>query len=315
MSDVLTSNSLVSSIKRRAHVPENQSTFNFNDFLEFANEELRLALVPSLMSLNEDFLLFEQEVDLVPNKNEYTIPSRAVGNKLRDVQKKFVEGSYGEMTRISIGERFADSNDGYSQNSLSTFYVKNNKVVLQGSNSYTGKLVFIYYIKPSRLVAENRIGVIKGINRATGEIVLDKIPSVFNTNAKYDLYKSDSPNSILKIDLSLASINTSTLTVIFNASEISEEVQIGDHVSLAGECIIPQVPSDIHPMLAQLVACRVLESQGDTEGLQNALLKLKQMQDASGIILDNRVEEAPQKIVNRHGTMRSAVFSKRYNRR
>jgi hypothetical protein len=176
-------------------------------------------------------------------------------------------------------------------------------------------LVFIYYIKPSKLVNENRIGIIKGINRTTGEIVIDKVPSVFNTSVKYDFYKAESPNSILKIDLSLASINTSTLTVTFAASDIPEELQLGDHVSLAGECMIPQVPSDIHPMLAQLVACRVLESQGDTEGLQNALLKLKQMEDASGVILDNRVEEAPQKIVNRHGTLRSAIFSKRYNRR
>lgn len=307
----MTSNSLVTSIKRRAHVPENQSTFSFNDFLEFANEELRLALVPSLMSLNEDFLLFEQEVDLVPNKTEYIIPSRAVGNKLRDVQKKFNEGSYGEMTRISIGERFSDNGG----NSLTTFYVKNNKVVLRDSSNYSGKLVFIYYIKPSRLVAEDRIGVIKGINRTTGEIVLDRIPTVFNTNVNYDFYKADSPNSILKIDLSLATINTSTLTVTFNPSDVPEELTLGDHVSLSGECIIPQVPSDIHPMLAQLVACRMLESQGDTEGLQNALLKLKQMQEASGVILDNRVEEAPQKIVNRHGTLRSAIFSKRSNGR
>lgn len=316
MSDALTSNSLVESIKRRASIPENQSTFSKNDFLEFANEELRLGLVPAILELHEDYLLFEKDVPLVANKNAYEIPSRAVGNKLRDAQYKVDSTNYVEMTRIGIGDRFSEQN-ARSETNLKQYYIKNNKVVFMDKISGTpsGMLTMVFYIKPSRLVEEERIGIISGINRSTGEVVVNSIPENFNISNKYDFYKSESPHSVLKIDLTATSINVATRTVRFNPNDIPDELQVGDHLSQAGECIIPQVPTEMQVMLAQMVACRVLESIGDTQGLQNALIKLKQMEDAAGVIIDNRVEDSPQKIVNRHGLVRTSIFSKRFNRR
>ncbi len=74
MSSKLTSNSLIESIKRRASIPESQSTYDAEDILAFANEELSLALVPEIMTLHEDYLLYEDPVPLVPNQQEYKIP-------------------------------------------------------------------------------------------------------------------------------------------------------------------------------------------------------------------------------------------------
>ena len=316
MSDALTSDLLVESIKRRASVPESQSTFTKNDFLEFANEEMRLGIVPSIMSLHEDYLLYEIDVPLENGKDEYTIPSRAVGNKLRDVQHKRSDGSYSEMVRGSIGDRF-DEYGSSSVNNLRKYYIKNNKVVLeQGSgSSLDGSITMVFYIKPSRLVQEDRVGVITGINTTTGQIVLSEIPDNFNTSVKYDFYKAESPHSILSIDLSATNLNTTTNTITFSPGNVPSDLAIGDHVALSGECMIPQVPNELQVMLAQMVACRVLESQGDAQGLQLALTKLQQMEVAAGMIIDNRVDDSPQKIVNRHGLVRTSTFTKRFNRR
>lgn len=316
MSDALTSNSLIESIKRRAAIPENQSTFTKADFLEFANEELRLGVVPAMMSLHEDFFLFEQEIPLEANKSEYEIPSRAVGNKLRDVQFKIDDNNYTEMTRIGIGDRFSEF-DVRSETNLKKYYIKNNRVVLtpRVGGGPSGALAMVYYIKASRLVEEDRVGIISGINRSSGEVVVSSIPDNFSVSTKYDFYKSDSPHTILKIDLTATNLNTTTNTITFNPSDIPEDLKVGDHLSLAGECIIPQVPSEMQIMLAQMVACRCLEAQGDTEGLRNALTKLQQMEQSAGMIIDNRVDDAPQKVVNRHGLVRTSIFSKRFNRR
>ena len=52
-------------------------------------------------------------------------------------------------------------------------------------------------------------------------------------------------------------------------------------------------------VLAQRVAQRVLEALGDTEGLNNATAKIAEMENKLTTMLDNRVEVAPRKVVNR----------------
>jgi hypothetical protein len=317
MSTKRTSTQLIEGIKRRASVPESQSTFDTEDFLEFANEELALALVPQILTLHEDFLLYEEPIALETNESEYEIPYRAIGNKLRDVQ--FLhddQGHKSEMTRIGIGESFSEY-DVRTETNLKKYYIKNNSVVLNppvGSNP-SGSLLMIYYIKPSQLVSEDRVAIITGINRTSGEITVNEIPEVFTSTEQYDFYKVNSPHTILNKDISLTGLNPATNTVTFNPDDIPAKLKVGDHLSLAEECMIPQIPSDLTPMLEQLVACRILESMGDTQGLQNALIKLAQMEKAAGIIIDNRVDDAPQKIVARHGLVRTSIFSKRFNRR
>lgn len=321
MAKITTASVLIDSIKRRAAIPENQATFEANDFLEFADEELLLGLVPAIISLHEDFFLYELEVDLQPGKNEYEIPSRAVANKLRDVQYKPDAATLIEMTRIGIGERFADYNTGGGTDYVKRYYIKNNKVVLSpsvGTSTPTGKLVMVFYIKPSHLVMEDRIGVIQGINDLNNgftDLVLSELPENFNTSIVYDVYKAESPSSILNIDMVPTSINALTRAVRFPTASIPDELRVGDHLAQSQESTIPQVPSEMAPMLAQMVACRVLEAQGDTQGLQNALIKLKQMTDAGGTLIDNRVEDSPQKIVNRHSLLRAGKSYRNNNRR
>jgi len=314
MAKITTASVLINGIKRRAAIPENQATFEAEDFLAFADEELLLGIVPGIMSLHEDFFLYEIEVPLETGKTEYEIPSRAAGNKLRDLQYKPNDNSYIEMTRIGIGDRFGNYNNGLLVDSQS-YYLKNNKIVVSSalSGSSAGSLLFIFYIKPSQLVLEDRIGIIRGINDLNDgrtEIVINAIPENFNTSIIYDFYKAESPSPILKIDIVPLTINTITRSVIFNTVDIPSDLKIGDHLAESGEATIAQIPNEFHAMLEQMVACRVLEAQGDTQGLQSALLKLKQMETAGGTLIDNRVDDSPQKIVNRHSILRSGISRK-----
>jgi len=316
MSQYMTSNSLIESVKIRASVPENQATYTAEDFLQLANEEMINGLVPSIMKLHEDYLLYEQDTPIVEGKLSYEIPYRAVGNKLRDVQFKTDDGNFVEMTRISIGERF-HANDIHDYNSLRKYYLRHNSVVLspeqQGTTS--GNLTFIYYIRPSELVTEERIGIISGINRNTGEIVLTSFPENFTSTTRFDFYTARSPHRILSIDLEPMLLNSTSLSVTFDPALIPDDLQIGDHLSQSCEAIIPQIPSDLHSVLAHRVAMRMLESMGDTEGLSNATRKLAEMEMNLQTLIDSRVDDAPQKIVNRHGLLRAGVNSKNINKR
>jgi len=319
MSKPMTSDELISSIKRRAMIPVSQESFTDEDLLEFANEELQLGVVPGIMSVHEDHLLYEEDKALEADRSDYEIPHRALGNKLRDVQFKLDGNHLVELTRIGVGERFAESNSG-SEANIRKFYVKGNKVVLTPpiGGQTNGSLVFVYYMRPSSLVKLENVGVIQGVvdnGDGTSKVVINDVPSAFTTSSTYDFYKADSPSSILNKDLSPTNVDSGNKTVTFNTTDIPKELKAGDHISIACEAAIAQIPTELHPLLAEMVACRVLEALGDTQALQNALTKVKQMQQASGMLIDSRIDDAPQKVVNRHGLVRTAVFSKRFNRR
>lgn len=88
---------------------------------------------------------------------------------------------------------------------------------------------------------------------------------------------------------------------------IPEALIKNDVIALSEQTIIPQVPSELHPMLAQGCAMRCLESLGDTQGLQNAAAKFAEMEQKTAMLIDNRVESAPQKINNRHSLLRKRI--------
>jgi hypothetical protein len=311
-----TTNTLIESVKRRALIPKNQKTFTDDDFIAFANEELSMGLLPSVLRLHEDFFLFSEDVALVSNKTRYRIPKRALGNKLRDIAFKDNNGNIFEMTRISIEDE-SDFQGAYTISTAYAFYVEGNDIVLTPSlgNSATGFLRFSYYLRPNELVAESRIGVITAINATTGDVTLSSVPSVFSTSESMDFIKASSPHNTVGIDITPTAINTTTKILTFNVADLPDDLEIGDNIALSCETKIPQIPSDLHVVLAHRVALRCLEALGDSQGLQNANAKLAEFEDRIGNVIDDRVEGSPRKVLNRNGLLRSSLLSRRYGRR
>lgn len=310
------SETLIDSVKRRINIPTNQNTFSDQDILAFADEELMLCIVPAIMTLHEDYLLFSDDIPLVANQPEYRIPYRAVGNKLYDLQFIDVNNNILPMSRTTIAEETA-YNGAFTTNLVYAYAVKNNRVHLLPTfnTAASGDLRFVYYIRPSALVKSTEIGVITNIDRTTGIVTVNSVPTAFSTDKKVDFYEFDSPHTIMKIDITPTSVNPAGNNITFNLTDIPNELSVGDHIALAEQCSIPQIPSDLHVFLAQKTAERILESQGDLEGLKMAQAKSAEMEMRAGTIIDNRVEESPPKLVNRYGILRSGLIQRLYRRR
>lgn len=305
----MTSDDLIRSVKLRAFLPTSQVTFTNEDFLTFANEEMAVGLVPSVMRLHEDYFLYVEEVTITANKSRFTIPYRAIGSKLREVSLKDETGNFFEMTRIGVGE-LPFYNGGAHGVRPYAFYVENNEIVLapeRVSFVYGAKIRMTYYIRPNTLVMLDQVAAISSIDRTTGEIQVSNLPADFAVDHLFDLITIKSPNKTLKFDVPVVSLNSTSKIIKFDPADIPETLVAGDHVCLAGTCAIPQVPSDLHVILAHRVAARCLEAMGDTEGLQNANAKLAEMTTLSEYLIDDRVEDAPRKVNNRHATIRSGL--------
>lgn len=313
MSKYYTTNTLIESVKRRASIPETQQTFQEEDFLAFANEELDIGIIPHVLSFNEEYFVYTELVPLEANVSRYQIPSRAVGNKLREISYQDSSGNIFEMTRIRVDDLPSYQNN-VIQSSFTTFYVEGNEIVLvpETGSTPTGSLRFSYYLRPNELVSEDRVAIITNVNTVTGEVSVSEIPDNIIVSETLDLIQTKSPHRTLALDLTATSINNITNTITFDVDDLPDNLAVGDQIALSGETIVPQIPSDLHSMLAQRVAARCLESIGDVQGLGSANAKLAEMEQKTGTLIDNRVEGAPLKVVNRHSTLKRQKLYWRY---
>lgn len=149
-------------------------------------------------------------------------------------------------------------------------------------------------------------------------------PSVFNLSETYDIIQTKSPHKTLRYDLVPVSISGSVIK--FKKEDMRRSIddlnntpvyvlpKVGDMITISGETIIPQIPDELHSMLAQRVACRCLEALGDREGLTAANAKLAEMEERTATLINDRVEGSPQKVVNHNSPLRQRFIGSRITR-
>lgn len=307
------STELLKSIKRRAVTPESQNLFTDQDLLDFATEEIESYIVQTITKQQENYFLVSQDIAIVPGQSRYAIPYRATGNKLKDLafipQNNPTEIC--EMSEIDLGEVPDYNYSGNTDQPYSYFTASNEICLVPETNNYVGTLRFSFYLRTNSLVPMEEVGVITAIDFDLGIITVDKVPENFQVTDLYDLVMERSPHKIISYDSAVSSVDVGTGQITFGPGNLPTSLRVGDHVCRATETAIPNVPSDLHNLVAHRAAARILEAIGDTEALQIAELKSQQLGQNAADTVDNRVETSAKKIVNRNGLMRTGISSNR----
>lgn len=322
MSRVLTGDKLVESVRNRAMIPNDTSLYTDQNILDIANEEIDVQLLDKLLSLHEEHLTVH--IDIPKNsKGVYDIPYRAVGNKIRDIVM-VIGGTNYEMSQISIGELsdYSYDDETFSQG-LDKFYIESNQIKLINNNRGYDVIRIYFYIRPNVVTLEKSAAKITEIIDE-GEEVLFKfssVPSTFTSNSIFDVVGYRTPNKIKAWDIEVVqdSINVISKQMKFkkeNIQQFLDSINEGDYICLSEESPIPNIPTEMHPVLAQLTAVHILEAMGDTEALGNAQRRLNAMTKSVMSLVDDRVELAPKKIRPRNGVLNeSRGYSYRRRRR
>ena len=146
-------------------------------------------------------------------------------------------------------------------------------------------------------------------------ITLNQFPENFSVNELYDIVSSKSPNKIIEYDLECNNVNSSSNTISLISSDFyTDEDLLKGYITLAEETFVPNIPTELHPILAQRVAVACLEALGDEQGKASAERKLMQMEKDGLALINDRVEGAAKKIRNRHSTLRETFFRSRRRR-
>lgn len=310
MARMMTGDKMISSVRLRTMAPDDVSVFTDEEILDIIDEELQVQILDKLVELHGENLTISVDIP-VNSSGSYSIPYRALGNKIRDVSLISGGQTY-ELSQISIGElpdfTYAQ---GYTR-FLELFYVENNQIKLVSPTRSYDYIRFRYLLRPSYLTKVERTGIISSIVKdevaGTATLSLSQVGKTFTLNDKYDIVGQKTPNKIRVFDLEPTSFtnNTATGTIVFNLSDVEDvydDIEVGDYVTLAEETPVPNIPTEMFPLLAQASAVHILESMTDTEALQNATARLEKISKSVQQLVDYRVDLAPKKIKPRHSTI------------
>ena len=163
----LTSDDLIASVQRKIAVPLSQVTFTSDDILAFANEEMMISQVPSVLIYHEEYFVHQVTIPLVTGVSRYQIPDRAIGMRLRDVKWMDNAGNMFDMTRVAPEDKaFFQLNIGANQ-AIHKFYVEGNDLVLVPAvvSFPTGNLIVTFFLRPNQLVLNAKSATIVGFNQ------------------------------------------------------------------------------------------------------------------------------------------------------
>lgn len=418
----LTSSDLIETIKRKMSLPISQNLFNNKDLLAFCNDEMFSSQVPSVLEFHEEYFVFTETIPIVNNTSRYSIPTRAIGMKLRDVKWEDINNDLFDMTRVNPEEKaFYQLNIGTSE-TISKYYVEGNDIVLLPARTVSNalNLIFYYFLRPNQLVVNERAAIIQSfantitvlntniivgdtvtiddvvftavsgspstnefqiggsdiitatnltaaintngiavasngspstslvtlqfttlaasqsvttsnttafiIPTSTQMIQFDQVPSTYQdpdtfvteplyiSGALVDFLQTNPGHKTYKFDVTIPTNGISSNIISFNIDDVPDRIIVGDYICLANECIIPQIPPDLHNSLAQRAATMVLAALGDQQGLQASMAKVQEMEKKQIGLLDNRVEGSALKITNKKSILRFQGFGSRRRR-
>lgn len=296
-----TTTELIASVKRRATVPTNQNLFEDRDFVKVLSDELLATVVPRILSVREDYFVAYKDTTVVAGTQVYTIPTRAIGGKLKDVV--IVDPTNGNAIQNLPRLTYQDISLYQPGNGcgLYGFYLEGNNVHLYPTDAFATKTLRVYYYRrPSRLVQTSSCGKVTNI---VGTLVtLDLVPSSWTASTELDaiagrpgfepLQDDFNASSIAGFDLSFATLPTG--------------LQVGDYIAEAGESPIAQIPYDAFSWLSQLGAVKCVEAIGNSTELQNHQAMAQKLEAQLMNLIAPRVDEESKKIVSRRGIFRAS---------
>lgn len=152
----------------------------------------------------------------------------------------------------------------------------------------------------------------------------DITETLYQTNSLVDFLQTDPGHRTYIYDIKLRQILSGNVgkfkvtdleTDLDNGSGINlsfMNIKIGDYICLANECIIPQIPPELHSKLAEMAAGRILSAIGDKEGYAISLDKQARMDKQQATLIGQRIESSTPKVFNSRSLLRLGKRGRRF---
>lgn len=291
-----TTDALLENTRTNCLTPEADALFTDTRLLSVLSFEQMTTLVPQIMKTQEEYFVHVYDVLLSSSTDgTYPIPDRAVGKKLRDVALVDAAGNEQYVTRINPADvKFMSRSVTAQTNWVNGFYLQNNSVELfAGIPAQYVYLRYRYYRRPNNLCSTDAAAQVTAVDTGTLTVTCNSVPGDWVITDTVDFISQHPSFDSLQDDVAITAINNSDITL----TELPDDLEIGDWLSLSGTTPIPQLPYEAHPVLGQLGACKALEAMGDAN-VEMAWARYKQMSADFYTSITPRTDSPAQKIVS-----------------
>lgn len=287
---------LIDSVRDKATVPSSKGYYDA-DIAKILSQELKSTIVPFIMSVREDHLLAYDDQDIDTDEDEYSIPTRSMGGKVKDVVLLDSSGDEINMERLTP-EKLKNVSL-----SVTGFYFIDDKIKIYPDAGHLGNydLRIKYFRRPNNIVLTTSAGKITAIDTVNKILTLDRIPSDWTTSVLFDLIKGTPSFRSHGDDLVVTLVDSVKKQVTFSAT-LPTDLAVGDWCCEQGEAPLAQIPYDLHELLCQRSAMVILKNLGDSEGLRDAADLYLEMKESAKVLLTPRADGSVQKI-NRSGRL------------
>lgn len=289
----MNSTELINALKIKGSFPTSDDLFSNDDFLVLFNMQMKVAILPIMLKLNEEYFLQYKDFTISQGA-KYRIPSRAIGTNIRDLKKVDSSGNYTDINRLFEEDRSSGK---------SGFYMNRNSVELT-NDFISDTLRMTYFARPNKLVLTTSCAQITSIDTVLNTVVVSSAPATMSTGVLVDFIQNNNPFDLLSFDQSLVSVSGTTLEV----AALPSGLEVGDWVCIANESPVPLVPEELHPVLVQSALVTTLSSKKD-KALEYENKKLTEQIEAVLTMLDPRVQNNSTKM--RSGKMLDYFASRR----
>lgn len=289
-----TTDEFVADVKRLITMPSNQSRFTNADILAFGNRKMQDTVVPMIDSLQQEFFVTTSDVPILSGVDQYSIPPRALGRKLRDFKIIGPSGGRADFPKIAVEReqfyRAAGTPFGFY------FFGDRYKIVpVPQADGYSAQLW--WFLGPGKFIPVSEAAVVVSV--MGDDVTVAGVPSVITNGATVDFIQGVSGNSSYSIDKVITGIAGSVIS--FGVGEVPLDIAAGDYISLAQTAPVVQIPDPAEPYLVTLTAMEILQAIGDFEG-RDALKETRDLQDKNiKMLLEPRVEGEATPIINDYG--------------
>lgn len=291
--------SLAATVNLKCLNPASQNTYQPADVVSLMDNELSLVIVPLLKSVQQDYFVYNVDVPIVNGQSSYTMPTRAVGNALRDVVLLDASGNEvalnnleREYIKVQFPFNFVPSIWSFGQ------YLTANEVNLYNTliQSYTAySLRFITERRPGGLTLSENCGQITAI---TGNVLtLSNVDSTWTTASTFDIINNLPPFQSIVDDATITAIAGQQITLTTVPTGIAK----GQWVCPAMLSCIPQIPYELFPLLTELAVATLAEGLDMSQLLAAAKAKIDLYASNSAKITRPRVTGSPKVIINKDG--------------
>lgn len=180
--------------------------------------------------------------------------------------------------------------------------ITTNGVVTASNGTPATAVITLKYDDLELVISSNNSSAIS-IQTAQG-IEFDEIPTSIVNGSVVDFLQTKPGHRLYDFDITIPNNAISGSIISFTSADVPENLIIGDYVCLSNECIIPQIPTDLHNGLVERTCSRILAAMGDQQGLENSMRKIQELEVRQGTLIDSRVDGSCQKITNKNSLLR-----------